>query len=139
MKAFIDENRDKFKNTGKNGIKVDKENTQCISFLLDNYFQDELDNMNENKIYELPEPIKINSSKNNNLENNENDIRGKNTKDMLSNRFLAKGFISEKKKSSMKNILNMTNYKINNNQKNEINDETDEGIIEKKRVKLLEN
>lgn len=39
----------------------------------------------------------------------------------------------------MKNILNMTNYKINNNQKNEINDETDEGIIEKKRVKLLEN
>ena len=137
LKAFIDENRDKFKNTGKNGIKVDKENTQCISFLLDNYFQDELDNMNENKIYELPEPIKINSSKNNNLENNENDIRGKNTKDMLSNRFLAKGFISEKKKSSMKNILNMTNYKINNNQKNEINDETDEGIIEKKESQII--
>ena len=138
LKAFIDENRDKVKNTEKNGIKIDKENTQCISFLLDNYFQDELDNMNENKIYELPEPIKIHSSKNNKLENNENDNKGNKIQGFFSNKCLTKGFNTERKKSSMKNILNMTNYKINNNQNNnEINDETDEDIAEKKDSQII--
>jgi len=60
----------------KNRIKKDTEITQCMSFLLDNYFQDELDN--ENEIYELPEPIGINSAnlkdKNNCLENNPSNL-----------------------------------------------------------------
>ena len=137
LKAFMDENRDKFKNTEKNGIKIDKENTQCISFLLDNYFQDELDNTDENKIYEIPESIKLNSNKNDNLENNEKDIKRSKIKGYFSNKCLAKGFNTEKKKSSMKNILNMTNYKINSNQNNEINDETDEGIVEKKESQII--
>ena len=134
LKAFIDENKDKVKSTENNGIKIDKENTQCISFLLDNYFQDEFDNMNENKIYELPEPIKINSSKNNIFENNRSDNKISKIKDIFSNRGLTKGFSTEKKKMSMKNMLNMTNYKISTN---ENNDETDEGIVEKKESQII--
>ena len=137
LKAFMDENRDKVKNFEKIGIKNDKENDQCISLLLDNYFQDEIDNTNENKIYELPEPIKINNSKNNNLENNKNEKKNNLIKDIFSNKCLTKGFNSEKKKSSMKNILNMTKYRINGDRNNEINDETDEGIVEKKESQII--
>ena len=137
LKNFIDENKDKAKNREKNRIKIDTENAQCISFLLDNYFQDELDNANE--IYELPEPIKINSShlkdKNNCFEFNKNGIY---EKEIISYKNSKEGFRTENKNIKMNNIyLNMANCKINNELNNENYNETDEGIVEKKDNQIL--
>ena len=137
LKNFIDENKDKAKNREKNRIKIDTENAQCISFLLDNYFQDELDNANE--IYELPEPIKINSShlkdKNNCFEFNKNGIY---EKEIISYKNSKEGFRTENKNIKMNNIyLNMANVKINNELNNENYNETDEGIVEKKDNQIL--
>ena len=134
LKNLIDENRDKAINIEKNRIKKDMENTECMSFLLDNYFQDELDNSNE--IYELPEPIKINGiflkDKNNYLENNKNGNNNNNYQnEIISYNDSKEGFRTENK--NINKILNLTNCKINN----EFNNETDEGIIEKKDNQIL--
>ena len=132
LKNFINENRDQVKNREKNRIKMDVENTQCMSFLLDNYFQDEFDNTNE--IYELPEPIKTNNSnlrdKNNCLENNKyGNINNNYEREIISYKD-SKEFRTENKNN---NIINMTNCKIDN----EFNNETDEGIAEKKDNQIL--
>ena len=134
LKNLIDENRDKAINIEKNRIKKDMENTECMSFLLDNYFQDELDNSNE--IYELPEPIKINGiflkDKNNYLENNKNGNNNNNYQnEIISYNDSKEGFRTENK--NINKVLNLTNCKINN----EFNNETDEGIIEKKDNQIL--
>ena len=128
LKNFINENRDQVKKREK----MDVENTQCMSFLLDNYFQDELDNTNE--IYELPEPIKINNSnlrdKNNCLENNKyGNINNNYEREIISYKD-TKGFRTENKNNT---IIKLTNCKINN----EFNNETDEGIAEKKDNQIL--
>jgi len=140
LKKFIDENRDKVKKREKNRIKKDAENTQCMSFLLDNYFQDELDN--ENEIYELPEPIRINSTnlkdKNNCLENNKNlNNNNYDEKEIISYIDSKEGFRTENKNINMNNILNMTNCKINNEHNNENYNEADEGIAKKKNNHIL--
>ena len=133
LKNFIDENRDKVKKREKNKIKIDADNTQCMSFLLENYFQDELENGNE--IYELPEPIKIKSlnlrDKNNCLENNQNGNNHNIEKEIISCKDSKEGFRTE---NHINNILNMT---INNKFNNENYKETDDGIIEKKDNQIL--
>ena len=117
LKKFIDENKDKVKNA-KNKIHIDNGNKQCMSFIFDKQFQEELEFLNENKKEET-----IKKTQN----NNDDDKEKKNIDKANQIKVLHVNNLHNKlneKCNSIKNI-NVNNLLINNN----INIENNNNII----------
>ena len=117
LKKFIDENKDKVKN-GKNKIPLDNGNKQCMSFIFDNQFQEELEFLNEGKKDES-------SRKTEN--NNDNGKENKNIDKANQIKILHVNNIHNKlnEKCNGINNINVNNLLINNN----INIENNNNII----------
>ena len=141
-KKFMDENKDKVKGPEKNKINLENANKQCMSFILDNHFQEELGFLNEtnnnnNKKDELnlieeKETIKndsINSNTKDTKENNE--LIEKNNNDKVNKVKVLKVKNLQNKwneKCNGINNINVNNLLINNN----INIENNNNIINNK-------
>ena len=141
-KKFMDENKDKVKGPEKNKINLENANKQCMSFILDNHFQEELGFLNEtnnnnNKKDELnlieeKETIKnesINTNTKDTKENNE--LIEKNNNDKVNKVKVLKVKNLQNKwneKCNGINNINVNNLLINNN----INIENNNNIINNK-------
>ena len=78
LKKFIEENRDKVK-SGKNKINLENGNKQCMSFIFDNHFQEDLDFLNDgDKNDDNSKKIRNNEKNNSKRKNNtiEKDSNG---------------------------------------------------------------
>ena len=133
FKQFIDDNRDKIKVGDKNKISLDNVDKQCMSFILDNHFQEELGFLNDEKKDDIIEKTMINNDndiKNNSHENNEIIVNEneKNKDDKVNQvKVLNVQNIPNKwnEKCNGINNINVNNLLINNN----INIENNNNII----------
>ena len=137
-KKFIDENRDKIHRNEKNKISIENANKQCMSFILDNHFQEELGFLNDdnnNKKDELNLIEERTSIKNDTIINNEKDTKENNEiiDNNNNNEIVNKVKVLKvqnlqnkwKEKCNGINNINVNNLLINNN----INIENNNAII----------
>ena len=111
LKKFIEENRDKVK-SGKNKINLENGNKQCMSFIFDNHFQEDLDFLNDgDKNDENPKKIRNNEKNNSKRKNNtiEKDSNGN------FNHIKVLKVNKTNEKLNGINSINVNNLLINNN------------------------
>ena len=111
-KKFIDENRDKIIANEKNKINLENANKQCMSFFLDNHFQEELGFLNDNNKKDELNLIEEKASM-------KNDTTITNGKDNKENNEIIENSISNNEKVNkikvlkVKNLQNKWNEKCN--------------------------
>ena len=136
LKKFIDENREKVKGGKKNKINMENADKQCMSFFLDNHFQEELGFLNEGKKEEACDKTVIVKDKTNlnekldTGEKNSNDDKTKSVK-VLSVKDLQNKWTD----NCNVNNINVNNLLINNN----INIENSNSILNKSQNKENNN
>ena len=110
-KKFIDENRDKINRNEKNKISIENANKQCMSFILDNHFQEELGFLNDNNKKDELNLIEEKSSiKNGTINTNEKDK--KENKEIVDNNN-NNDKVNKVKVLKVKNLQNKWNEKCN--------------------------
>ena len=106
FKQFIDDNKDRIKGGERNKISLENVDKQCMSFFLDNHFQEELGFLNDGKKDDNNEKTMINNDiKNNSNENNE-IIVNENDKDKDDK-------VNQVKVLNVQNLQNKWNEKCN--------------------------
>ena len=129
FKQFIDENRDKIKGGERNKIGLENVDKQCMSFFLDNHFQEELGFLNDAKKDDIIDKTMINNDIKNNLNENNEIIVKENHKDDKVNQVKVLNVQNLPNKWNEKckgiNNINVNNLLINNN----INIENNNNII----------
>lgn len=133
FKQFIEDNRDKIKGGERNKIHLENVDKQCMSFILDNNFQEELGFLTDGKKDDIIDKTMINNDKKNiSNENNEiivNEKEKKKDKDDKVNQVKVLNVQNLPNKWNEKcngiNNINVNNLLINNN----INIENNNNII----------
>ena len=111
-KKFIEENRDKININEKNKIGIEDANKQCMSFILDNHFQDELGFLNDNnKKDELNLIEEKTSIKNDTIITNEKNTKENN--EIIENSISNNEKVNKVKVLKVKNLQNKWNEKCN--------------------------